>query len=273
VVFSEKLSAADAAVLETFVVPRYLALFGDLMMEMFLVGEGARIAHLGCRTGYPDDVLLNRLPESSLIGVDPSPSALELARNKAATLGDVEVDYEEADRFPTPLEPAGFSHVFSLHPIGTQRDRVELFNEAARLLYEGGQALFAVPLRGSYQEVGDLLREYALKYDLGEFGNVVDAAMASLPTIETLAEELEAVGLGDVDVEIRSTSLPFDSGRAFFEDPSTRLLVLPALRASLDGPELEEPLKYVREAMDKYWSEGRFELSLNVGCASARRLG
>jgi SAM-dependent methyltransferase len=271
VIFSERLSAADAAVLETFVVPRYLSLFGELMMQMLLVGQGARIAHLGCRTGYPDDLLLERVAEVSVVGVDASPSALELARNKAATLGEVPIDYWEEDMFPTSLEAAGFSHVFSLHPVGSQRDRLDLFGEAARLLYSGGQALFSIPLRGSFQELGDLLCEYALKYDLGEFGNLVDTAMASRPTIETLSEELEYAGLSDVDVEIRCTALPFDSGRALFEDPITRLLVLPELRASLNLSDLEEPLKYVREAIDKYWSEGRFELTVNVGCASGRR--
>jgi hypothetical protein len=28
----------------------------------------------------------------------------------------------------------------------------------------------------------------------------------------------------------------------------------------------------VRDAIDKYWSEGSFELSINVGCATGRRL-
>jgi hypothetical protein len=28
----------------------------------------------------------------------------------------------------------------------------------------------------------------------------------------------------------------------------------------------------VREAIDKYWSDGTFELTVNVGCATGRRL-
>ena len=93
-----------------------------------------------------------------------------------------------------------------------------------RLLCPGGQALVALPLRGSFQEIGDLFREYALKHDDGDFGKVVEEAMASRHTIETLSEELESAGLDDVDVEIRTTTLAFDSGRAFMEDPVTRLL-------------------------------------------------
>jgi len=269
---SAKLSPADAAVMETFVVPRYLAFYGELVLELLLAGEGARIAHVGCRTGYPDRQLYELASGAAIVGLDPSPAALELARNKAAALGEVPIRYQEAEAMPTDLPQGYFTHAVCLHPIGGPLVRVELYRELNRLLVLNGQALVALPLRGSFQEVGDLLREYALKHDEGDFGKVVEEAMTARHTIETLAEEMELVGLDDVDVDLRTTSLTFDSGRAFMEDPVTRLLILPDISASLGGADLERPLAYVRDAIDKYWSEGKFELTLNVGCASARRV-
>jgi hypothetical protein len=35
---------------------------------------------------------------------------------------------------------------------------------------------------------------------------------------------------------------------------------------------LDALFKYVSHAISKYWSEGVFELTVNVGCASARRI-
>ena len=49
-----------------------------------------------------------------------------------------------------------------------------------------------------------------------------------------------------------------------------RLLILPELRASLGVQDMSKPLEYVRDAVDRYWSESKLELSVNVGCASAR---
>lgn len=268
----DRLAPADAAVMETFVVPRYLSLFGELAIELLLSGQAARIAHIGCRTGYPDRQLYEKVEGSSIVGVDASESALELARNKAALLGDPPIEYLEAEELPTSLEAASFSHALNLHPVGSGEQRLALFREMERVLYAGGQALIALPLRGSFQEIGDLLREYALKYDEGEVGKAVEDAMSTRPTIETLSEELEDAGLDDVDVEIRATELTFDSGRAFMEDPVSRLLVIPELQASLEVEDLSKPLDYVRDAVDKYWSEGKFEVALNVGCASARKL-
>jgi SAM-dependent methyltransferase len=52
-----------------------------------------------------------------------------------------------------------FSHAFSIHPASHKKGRLDLFQEMLRLLYPGGQALIAMPLKGSYQEIADLFRE------------------------------------------------------------------------------------------------------------------
>ena len=51
----------------------------------------------------------------------------------------------------------------------------------------------------------------------------------------------------------------------------SRLLILPEVKAWIGVDDVAKPLGYVRDAIDKYWSEGKLELSLNVGCASARK--
>jgi ubiquinone/menaquinone biosynthesis C-methylase UbiE len=269
----EQLSPADAAVIETFVVPRYLSLFGDLALQMFLSGHSARIVHLGCRTGYLDRQLCERATSATVIGVDVSSSALDLARNKARVLAEKRISYRQGSMLATELPSGAFSHVVSLHPVLNAEERPQLLAEASRLLYPAGQLLVAMPLRGSYQEIADLFREYSLKYDDTKFGEAIEVAMQTRPTIETLSEELESVDFDDVDVEIRQTQLAFDSGRAFVEDPVSRLLIQPELRSELGIADLTRPLEYVRDAIDKYWSETKFELTLNVGCASARKIG
>jgi SAM-dependent methyltransferase len=270
VFLGDKLTPADAAIFETFVVPRYLSFFGDLALDMFLVGDVARVAHLGCRTGYPDLKIYERVAEIEIVGLDASLPALELARNKAAVRGAEHIEYRVLEEELDALEAAQFSHAISLHPILRSEERARFYRDMHRLLLPGGQAILALPLRGSFQEVSDLLREYALKFDDAEFGKAVELALATCPSIESLSDDLETAGFDDVDVEIRQTTLPFDSGRAFVEDPVSRLQIVPELRTLLAHEELKKPLEYVRDAIDKYWAEGKLELTLNVGCASAR---
>src|SRR5262249_4793832 len=131
-----------------------------------------------------------------------------------------------------------------------------------------------LPLRGSFPELNDMIREFALRQDLTDLGKAVDAAAASRPTIETVSEEFEAAGLTEVDVDVQLIAVSFSNGRDVLEDPIAKLLVFPDLRAilSLDDKLATLCMRYIHDAISKYWSEGVFELTVNVGCASGRRL-
>jgi SAM-dependent methyltransferase len=264
---------ADAAIFETFVVPRYLSLFGELVLETLAESEEAQVAHVACRTGYPDRGIALKLSGAHIVGVDRSVACIELARAKAATMPEMVSEYRVAEDLPTDLPSSAFSHAITLCPVGTTEERQVLLSELGRVLAPAGQALVAMPLRGSFQEIGDLLREYALKFDEAEVAVAVDRASASRPTVEMLGAELEEAGFDFVDVSLRPATFAFRSGRDFFEDPIARLLVLPDVKLALGLEEPDKALAYVRDAIDKYWSDGAFELTVNVGCATGRRTG
>jgi SAM-dependent methyltransferase len=268
-----RLGPAEAAIFETFVVPRYLSLFGDLALEMLAEGNDAQVIHVHCRTGYPDRGLALKLPGAYIYGCDRSPHAIALASAKAATMPEMVSEYKEMEDLPTPFPSQGFSHALTLHPLAAPDERARVLDEFARLLAPRGQAILAMPLRGSFQEIADLLREYALKNEATEVSKKVEAAMLVRPSVDMLATEIERAGFHFVDVELRPSVLKFKSGRDFFEDPVTRLLLLPEFRINLGIGDLDRPLEYVRDAIDKYWSDGTFELTVNVGCATGRRVG
>ena len=267
----QPLDEQHVPVFETFVVPRFLSMFGSLALEVLLPCEGAVVANLGSRTGYPDTDLASAMPGCCIYGFDPSDAAVELARTKSAVLRDASAEYWVAGEPPFPAADESFSHVFCVYPLTEPTRRVELVAEAARLLAPGGQVLFALPLRGSFQEIVDLMREYALKYDVGSVAKALEAHSSARPTIETFGETFEVCGLTDVDVDMRLMTLTFDSGRALLEDPIARLMIIRDLQLSLGLEDISQPLDYVCDAVDRYWSEFDFELSVNVGCASARR--
>lgn len=270
------LAPGDAAIFETFVNPRYLRHFGELVLDMISPPQNpgdAIVAHFGCRTGFPDRLLVEQLGPTRLVGTDPSLAALELARAKAAATPELSADYRLFEGFPSPLPDQSFTHALVLQPPGRAASRVLFVQDAARVLVPGGQLLLALPLRGSFGELADLLREHATKFDHKKVADAVENAVALRPTPESLAEELEAMGFVDVDVDFRAVTMPFQSGRDFLEDPTTRLLLLPEwqMNLGLDDDSIRAAFQYVREAIDKYWAEGGFELSVVVGCARGHR--
>jgi hypothetical protein len=89
--------------------------------------------------------------------------------------------------------------------------------------------------------------------------------------MESLSEELEAAGFDDVDVDVRQVTLSFESGRAFTEDPVSRILVFPELRSAMGIDDFTEPLQYLNDAIGKYWSRREFDVTVVIGTASARK--
>jgi len=269
-----QLSDAEANLFENSVIPRYLAYFGSLTAEMLLPCPKAQVAHIGCRTGYPDAVMLDKVPDGSFFGVDNSASAIELARGRAMRSTGMRATYELGETIPTALPDATFTHAFAVHPLCDAEGRAQLLTELYRVLFPGGQAILALPLRGSFPELNDMIREFALRQDLSDLAASVDVAAASRPTIETVSEEFENAGLTEVDVDVQLIAVAFNNGREFLEDPIARLMVFPDLLAVLpmDEKVVTPCMRYIHDAISKYWSEGVFELTVNVGCASGRRL-
>jgi SAM-dependent methyltransferase len=274
VLWAPPLTASEAAVFEDSVVPRYLSFFGGLIAEMLIPTEAAQVAHVSCRTGYPDLLVAEKLPRCGLWGVDGSAPAVDMARAKSVLFNDVQPAYLVYDGMPTPLTKGAFTHAYSVHPISDADGRAVLLAELRRVLVPGGQALLSLPLRGSFPEINDMVREFALRQDLPNLGRAVDAAAASRPTIETISEEFESAGLTEVDVDVQLIAVSFNDGREFLEDPIAKVLVFPEMRVllSLDDELGDRCFKYVHNAISKYWSEGVFELTVNVGCASGRKL-
>ncbi len=68
-------------------------------------------------------------------------------------------------------------------------------------------------------------------------------------------------------------AVSFSDGREFLDDPIANLLVFPEMRVllSLEKEMADTCFRYIHDAISKYWSEGVFELTVNVGCASGRR--
>lgn len=269
----------ETAIFETFVVPRYLSFFGERVLHKLVLGRDPRVMHLNCGTGYPDRELIEKLPTAHVHGVDPSKHNVELARAKALALvrdwAGIAFDYRMLEKLPTTFPAGVFSHGFTLQAPSSPEARTEIMAELARLIAPRGQALLALPLRGSFFEIFDLLRECALKYERADLTTAIDAAALLRPTEEGVKKELEAVGFDHVDVDIRTRTLRFEGGRRFFEDPITRLLLLPELRADLGAAAAPragiDPFDYVRDAIDKYWSGATFELTVHVGVVQGRR--
>jgi len=117
-----------------------------------------RIVDLGCGFGKSTWSLKQAYPSAEVIGVDLAASCLELAVDRAASLG-LSIQFRQADACATGLEAGQFDLVTStmlVHEIPPDVLPL-LFAEAARLLAPAGVLAFL-----DFQPTGDAFRDLAM---------------------------------------------------------------------------------------------------------------
>ena len=80
--------------------------------------------------------------------------------------------------------------------------------------------------------------------------------------------------LYDCSVNVELLSVAFETGKDFANHPLFRLVIAPEIAALIGDPAdavVAAAIDYAKGAITKYWSEGQFDLTVNLGCAIARK--
>jgi ubiquinone/menaquinone biosynthesis C-methylase UbiE len=111
-----------------------------LLTEQAACRAGDRVLEIGCGTGSLLLAVRKAQPGAEIIGLDPDPAALAIARRKAGRAGgDIQLDEGFADALPYP--DASFDRVlssFMYHHLPRQV-KVDTLREVRRVLKPGGR--------------------------------------------------------------------------------------------------------------------------------------
>ena len=158
--------------------------------------DGDRVLDLGVGTGTLAIWLKERRPGASVVGLDPDPDILQIARRKVRDAGvDVELVEGFADRMP--FDQASFDVVVStlvFHHLSGEVKRGAL-REVARVLRPGGRLLI-----GDFGKPRDPLQALAFLPTrvFDGFENTRDNRRGALPSLFTEAGLSGARKLGDM---------------------------------------------------------------------------
>lgn len=154
----------------------------------------ARVLDIGCGTGTLMVMAKRANPDAEIVGVDPDPKALAIARKKAARRG-LAIQFHQGYSQKIPFPDGSFDRVFSsmmLHHLKADVKRAT-FAEVRRLLRPTGRfhAMDFGPIRGGFAKLFErYLRRHA---------EIADNLDGRLP------EMMSQAGLGEVE-ETGSTS-------------------------------------------------------------------
>lgn len=253
--------------------PRYARVFGELVLRAVALPPGAAVLDVVCRTGKVAREILRAMPDATVMALDSDEGFLDATRARNADEDGRRLFVARQD----DLAHLAFSEGAFTNVVGSLVDRVSndrraLFAEAWRVLRPGGQLVLSQPLRGSFFELLDMLREVATKYDLTALTERVEQYAHSLPSAEQWAREAQDSGFVNAAVDEEALVLGYTSGAEVLGDPALHMATLPECQWCAEAaPDPLAVFLQVQHAIDTYFRGRVFELTVHAGCLSARR--
>jgi SAM-dependent methyltransferase len=262
-----------ARVYDRDVQPLYGRRFGQLLLRTLDLRPAATVLEIGCASGELTLELARRFDDASQI------TALELAAPLAAQARAKVAGVPRAARrvtimqSPAPLHPtlalpdSTFDICVSNLALADAPDPTRTVAELASMLKPGGELVLALPLRGTWVEVLDILRDVLHENRRADALAALDAYVASLPDGDGCARWLEEAGLINVEVAVDRWELLFKSAREFFFAPIIHYGPLSRWKAIAGrGDEMQDIFFFVKEAIDTYFSGRVFPVTIAGAC-------
>jgi ubiquinone/menaquinone biosynthesis C-methylase UbiE len=244
--------------------------FGRLLLRDLELPDKGQILEVACGTGYVTTELLTRLGESTrLIAIDGASVMLDVARRKVEKMGSKGVFFRTASAEPR-LSFADDVYDMVVCNLGLPEmdEPPRSLADFARVTFPGGAVRCTLPLAGTFVEFYDIYREVLIKHDKHEALERLDEHLIkSYPTVDECERWMRGARLGDARVEVESFTLLFKSSREFFFAPVIEYGPLATWKAIAgQGQEMQDAFWYIKEAIDAYFGDRAFELTVVAGC-------
>ena len=251
--------------------------FGKMLLRNLAVPQKGQVLDISCGTGYPTVEILRRMSEGSrLIAIDASSAMLDVARRKVADLGPLGKK-GVFFRTESPVPKLSFAdEVYDLVVcnlgLGEMPSVDSALRDFARVAKMDGEVRCTLPLAGSFQEFHDLYREVLTKHDRGEAIERLDRHIARYPTAEHVERCMKDAGL-DGTLEYEEFSLLFKSSREFFFAPVIDYGPLAEWKEIAgEGQEMQDIFWFIKEAIDAYWGDRPFQVTVKAGCIIGKKV-
>jgi ubiquinone/menaquinone biosynthesis C-methylase UbiE len=257
------------------VLPIWSIQFGRMLLRHVEAPSKAMVLDVGCGTGYPALDVLPKLDEQSrIIAIDCASEMLNVARRKAEGISGKRIFFR-TETVTTKLSFASevYDLVTSNDTLWQLDDQEKALSEFARVCKPGGHVVVTLPLKGSWGEFFDIYREVLTKLDHHEMLQRLAIEEQRYPDRETATRWLEQAGLCDVGIEEEKFELLFRSAREFLFAPVVEYGPLSQWKdVAGKGEEMQDVFWHIKEAIDAYFRDRAFVVTVHAGCAYGTKL-
>ena len=257
------------------ILPVWSRRFGRMLLRDLELGERRQILDVCCGTGYPAIEIVRRLTGNSrLIAIDASSAMLDVARKKVEEVGARGVFFRTESASPR-LSFADDVYDLVVCNLGLTEmaSPARALADFARVTKPGGQVRCTLPLEGTFQEFYDIYREVLTKHDRHEtLQRLNDHLAATYPSVSDCEHWMQSAGLDEGRVEVDRFTMLFRSSREFFFAPVIEYGPLAKWKEIAGaGQEMQDVFWYIKEAIDAYFQDRAFAVTVVAGCLIGRK--
>ena len=172
--------------------------WGKALVDRLALRGDERVLDAGCGSGRVTAMILERLPEGSVVAMDGSASMVDAARETLAPFGD-RVTYVVGDLLdPIPIEPV--DAVFSNATFHWIRDHEALFRALRTVMRPGARLVAQCGGKGNVAEWVSVVKELTAREPYAE--HLRDVSAWNFYGPEETEERLRAAGFTDIRTEL-----------------------------------------------------------------------
>ena len=258
------------------IAPVWGSRFGKMLLRNLAMPDKSQVLDVSCGTGYPALELLRKMGDGSrLIAIDPSSAMLDVARRKVADLGPLG---KKGVFFRTESAVPKLSFANDVYDLvmcnlglGDMPEMAGSLRDFARVAKLGGEVRCSIPLAGTFAEFHDIFREVLIKHDKHDALDRLETYIGRYPSAEQCEDWMQEANL-EGEVVIDEFELLFKSSREFFFAPVIEFGPLTEWKmVAGEGQELQDVFWYIKEAIDAYFENRAFSVTVRAGCIIGKK--
>jgi ubiquinone/menaquinone biosynthesis C-methylase UbiE len=250
------------------VAPQYGARFAQGLLDALPQGDRLQVLDVGCGTGQISFRMLERLGSSSrVIAVDHDAGLIALARQRGFDDIGRRLFFKTESADDLSFGEGVFDAVVAHLLYRDLDDRSAALREMHRVLVPGGRLLLTTPLRGTFSEVFEMIRERGVAHGDDALLRALERLEGRDPTVRELEATVRAAGFGEVELEHTSFRLSYPNAEALFSDRLLETIAFPEWREAFGTEALDD----VQRRLRIYFDQGALSLTVQAGRVVAHR--
>jgi ubiquinone/menaquinone biosynthesis C-methylase UbiE len=245
------------------VTPQWREPFDEMVDEEVELPKEGKFLDAECGTGgYTIDMVIRGGPKTEVVGVDPSPEKLALARAKAIVKKVERVEFREGsllnlgfpdDEFDLVIGDASMLEPAKIGPALT---------ELSRVAKKGAKVVLKLTTRGSFDEFFSIYWEALYNEGLLNYVPQLEGLITERLTVSDAEQIAKDAGLKQVQSVTRKERFDFADGKEFLQSPLIDTFFLHDWLAILPN---DEARQQVQEQLIRIIDEGCYNSAFDLG--------